>query len=73
MMPLSIYPEWVQRLAGLTPFPHVLAEPASFMLGGEAPSAPALAFRLALWLIATALAAHLLFQRAVRSLHVNGG
>jgi ABC-2 type transport system permease protein len=73
MMPLTIYPEWIQRLAALTPFPFILAGPASFLLDGEPPSAPALAWRLALWLIAAALAAHLLFQRAVRSLQVNGG
>ena len=73
MMPLSIYPEWLQRLAALTPFPFVLAGPASAMLGGPAMAIGELVWRLALWTGATALVAHVVFQRAVRALHLNGG
>ena len=51
----------------------LLAGPASFMLGDRSINAAPLAWQLGGWGLAMLLAAHLLFQRAVRSLHVNGG
>jgi ABC-2 type transport system permease protein len=73
MMPLSIYPEWIQHVALWTPFPFVLAGPASFVLGGPQFAATSLAWRLGLWLVVTAAAAYVMFRRGVRALHFNGG
>ncbi len=33
MLPLELYPVFIQRAAAFTPFPTLLAAPASFMLG----------------------------------------
>jgi ABC-2 type transport system permease protein len=71
MLPLAIYPEWMQRVAWLTPFPALLAGPADFMIGGG--DGWWLALRLGGWAIAIALLARALFGRAVRTLTVNGG
>jgi ABC-2 type transport system permease protein len=73
MMPLSIYPDWIQRIAHVTPFPSMLAGPAGFMLGDSSGGVAALVWRLGLWGLVIVVAAHVLFRRAVRSLHVNGG
>jgi ABC-2 type transport system permease protein len=72
MLPLSLYPEWMQRVAHFTPFPSMLAGPAGFLLGGGAPEAWRLARDLGAWGIVIGLLARLLFHRAVRTLHLNG-
>ena len=73
MLPLHLYPEAVQRLATLTPFPVMLAAPASFVFGDGSMSPGALAARLALWGAAIALGMRWTFQRASARLVVNGG
>ena len=73
MLPLTIYPDWMQRVAEYTPFPYLLARPASFVMGGDAGGVWNLTWHLAVWGLVIALAANTLFARAVRSLHVNGG
>jgi viologen exporter family transport system permease protein len=73
MLPLPLYPMWMQRLAGVTPFPTLLAGPAGFMLGPGAGGAWLLARNLGIWSGAIALAAHVLFHRAVKTRQVNGG
>jgi ABC-2 type transport system permease protein len=73
MMPLALYPEWMQRLASATPFPSLLAGPAGFVLDGGAADAPALASTLACWSVVVVSGAQLLFWKAIRTLQVNGG
>jgi len=73
MLPLTLYPEWLQRIAAATPFPALLAGPAAFMLGADADAARSLAWQLGVWSGAIAVAARLLFHRAEQSLQVNGG
>ena len=53
MLPIRLYPPVMQRLAALTPFPDILAGPASFVLDGEAVAARVLVVRLAMWCVAT--------------------
>ena len=53
MLPIRLYPPIMQRLAALTPFPDILAGPASFVLDGEAVAADVLFVRLAVWCVAT--------------------
>jgi len=71
MLPLAIYPEWLQGIAWFTPFPSVLAGPAEFMIGGG--DGWWLALRLCGWAIAIVWLARVLFRRAMRTLQVNGG
>ena len=73
MLPLHLYPEVVQRLAALTPFPALLAAPASFVFGAGLLAPAALAARLALWCVVVALGVRWTFTRAVRVLTINGG
>jgi ABC-2 type transport system permease protein len=73
MLPLTLYPEWMQRLAHLTPFPAMLGGPAGLLVPAAAPDVARLALDLAVWLAVVAIAARTLFQRAVRTLQVSGG
>jgi ABC-2 type transport system permease protein len=73
MLPLSLYPDFVQRLAMLTPFPTMLGGPASFVLGAQAIDPGVLGTQLVLWLSVAALTARAIFRRALKELTVNGG
>jgi ABC-2 type transport system permease protein len=73
MLPLHLYPELVQRLAALTPFPVLLAAPASFVLGAPALARGTLILRLALWCGAIAIGMRWTFRRAAADLMINGG
>jgi ABC-2 type transport system permease protein len=73
MLPIRLYPPIMQRLAALTPFPDILAGPASFVLDGEAVAADVLFVRLAVWCVATTAIVQWMFARARRALTVNGG
>jgi len=73
MLPLELYPLFIQRAAAFTPFPTLLAAPASFMLGTPLVSPGALAGTLVLWGGATAFAVSWMFRRAVSTVTINGG
>jgi ABC-2 type transport system permease protein len=73
MLPLQIYPAWVVALALATPFPALLAGPASFMLASPVLDPVSLVLRLAVWFLAAWVVAHLVLRRATRALQLNGG
>ena len=73
MMPIQLYPSVIQRVAAFTPFPSILAGPASFVLNGQAAAPGLLARNLAAWSIATAVVVGFMFRRAAHALAVNGG
>jgi viologen exporter family transport system permease protein len=73
MLPLELYPRFVQRAAGFTPFPALLAGPASLVLGDHLVTPLALARSLAIWSAVTAVAVSWVFRRATTRLTVNGG
>jgi ABC-2 type transport system permease protein len=73
MLPLDLYPEAVQRGAAFTPFPTVLAGPASFMLQAEGVSSGVLVYGMAFWSSATAFALWWIFRHARTTLAINGG
>jgi ABC-2 type transport system permease protein len=73
MMPLALYPAWMQRVAGLTPFPVILAWPASFMLEGTAVAPQVLAGRLVIWAALTVAIVRWIYMRATSALTLNGG
>ena len=73
-MPLSLYPEWFQRLCEMTPFPAMVSTPLQLFLGQL--SGPQLAWAIAhqaLWSIALVALAHLILNRGVRRLVIQGG
>ena len=73
MLPLELYPELIQRIARVTPFPSLLAGPASFVLGASAITPAGLVRDLFIWSCATALATTWLSRRALSTVTINGG
>ena len=73
LLPLQFYPAFIQRAAAFTPFPSLLAAPASFMLGAPLVSPEALAGALVFWSGATAFTVSWTFRRAVSRVTINGG
>jgi ABC-2 type transport system permease protein len=73
MMPLELYPAFMRRAAVFTPFPSVLAAPASFVLGTNLVTPAALAVHLAIWSGLTAFGVYWIFRRAVSTVTINGG
>ncbi|HEV3140304.1 MAG TPA: ABC-2 family transporter protein [Vicinamibacterales bacterium] len=73
MLPIRLYPSTMQRVAAFTPFPDILAGPASFVLEGESVAPGVLAARLAMWCVVTMVTVQWLWARACRALAVNGG
>ena len=73
MLPIQLYPNVIQRAAALTPFPTVLAGPASFVLPHSANGPSTLAIHLSAWSMVTAGAVWWTFHRAQTTLTINGG
>jgi ABC-2 type transport system permease protein len=73
MLPLGLYPEAMQRIAGLTPFPAILAGPASLVLDGQSVAPAALVANLLIWSVVTTLCVGWMFRRAVERMALNGG
>jgi ABC-2 type transport system permease protein len=73
MLPLDVYPEFIQHAAVFTPFPSLLAAPASFVLGTSLVTPGVLARNLMFWSGATAFAVRWMFRRAISTVTINGG
>ncbi|HKB12878.1 MAG TPA: ABC-2 family transporter protein [Vicinamibacterales bacterium] len=73
MLPLQLYPLFIQRLAAFTPFPVLLGGPASLVLGPGGAGVAELARGLALWSAVIAIAVRWLFRRATATMTINGG
>jgi len=72
MLPLSIYPDWLQSIARATPFAAMLYGPGRLVIGeGDAPTA--LALQLIGWGVLAALVTFLVERRALRRLVIDGG
>jgi ABC-2 type transport system permease protein len=73
MLPLTLYPAFMQRAAALTPFPVMLFRPASLMLGTGFVRPMILAHAVVLWGVVMNAAVQWTYRRAVAGLTVNGG
>ena len=73
MLPLEVYPGVIQRIAAFTPFPALLAGPASFMLSNGSAMPATLARDLAIWSGVTAVGLGWTFRRAATDVTINGG
>jgi ABC-2 type transport system permease protein len=73
MLPLELYPRWLQVVALCTPFPSLLAGPAGLLIHGPDTGAALLALHLLLWGCVLFGLVELLFWRATRALQLNGG
>ena len=73
LLPLTFYPDAFVLVAKLTPFPALLAGPASLATGAPLMSLGVLTLTLAFWASLGWVVAHTMFRRAVKQLYVNGG
>lgn len=73
MLPLTLYPAFMQTAAALTPFPVMLYTPASLMLGTGFVRPLILARDLVLWGAVMAAGVQWTYRRAAAGLTVNGG
>jgi ABC-2 type transport system permease protein len=74
LMPLRFFPEWVQRLASLTPFPHMVNTIVETYLGLlKGPALWQALLLQALWAVILVAAGQLILRRAVRRLVILGG
>jgi ABC-2 type transport system permease protein len=73
LLPLQFYPDAFVTVARLTPFPALLAGPASLAMGTPLMSVGVLALTLAFWAVAAWIIANAFFGRALRRLHIDGG
>jgi ABC-2 type transport system permease protein len=73
MLPLELYPRWLQIVAACTPFPSLLSGPGSFVLHDPGSLALSLGLQLGFWALALFGLVELLFRRAVLALQVGGG
>lgn len=74
LMPLRLYPDWVQSLANWTPFPHMLNTVVEIYLGIlQGPALWQALLMQAVWVIVLVIAGQLLLGTAVRRLVILGG
>jgi ABC-2 type transport system permease protein len=73
MLPLELYPSAIQTAAAWTPFPTMLAGPASFVLQESFAGWRTLVVQLATWSALMSMAVWWAFRRASATLTINGG
>ena len=73
LMPIELYPDWLQNIARVLPFEAALHGPAIAIVRGDMPLALAASARLLGWLVLSWLGLVLLHSRASRSVQLNGG
>jgi ABC-2 type transport system permease protein len=73
ILPLSLYPGWMQRLAHFTPAPAVLYLPAHAGVSGDPSAVLAAAGAIALWAAVAAGVLAWTYARARRALDLGGG
>jgi len=73
ILPLSMYPMWAQKLANLTPFPAMLALPATGALLLDGSLLLNVVGKLILWFVLLSLLALGIFRQCEKNLSINGG
>jgi ABC-2 type transport system permease protein len=73
LLPLDVYPGWLQRVAAWTPFAAMINGPGRMALGFEPLVAARLACELTAWLLVGAVGLRWLSARALRAIDGHGG
>lgn len=73
MLPLDIYPTWLQQIALWSPFSAALYGPGQMVLRFDAVAAAATGTKLLCWIALVVLAIAVMQQRALRALEAHGG
>jgi ABC-2 type transport system permease protein len=73
MLPLTIYPQWIQRIAHFTPFPLILGGRSALALNFNLHHILTLTFSLIIWGIFGFICLLWLYRKGLRILNVEGG
>lgn len=73
MLPLDLFPAWLQRVAAWLPFQATIGDPARLIAGVPGATAAAVLGRQSVWIAALLLLATIVYRQGVRRVNVNGG
>lgn len=73
MMPIALFPDWLQRIAGSLPFTYMFGEPARLMVQFSWAKVGALLSGQALWLVIMFALLYGVYRLGVRRVDSNGG
>lgn len=73
ILPLAIYPVWIQKIAYCTPFPSILGQRSALAIHFSAAGAFQVAASLLVWGVLGLSCLTLLYRRGLRILNVEGG
>lgn len=73
MLPLSIYPLWMQKLALFTPFPAILSNRSHLVIDSAPLAMTHLAITLAFWTAFASLVLYFLYRKGEKILNIEGG
>jgi ABC-type uncharacterized transport system permease subunit len=72
MLPLSLYPSWMQKLAAVTPFPAMVYLPATMVFQPDASGFESVLTRQLFWLVALMLVAIAIHNGARKQIGTRG-
>jgi ABC-2 type transport system permease protein len=73
LLPLELFPDWIAELLRALPFQLLLYAPARLAVSGDLAPLPVALAQLAVTLAAVLVGVRLIYARAERRLHANGG
>lgn len=73
MLPLAVYPQWMQTVAHFTPFPAILGERSALALDFNIHNISILTFTIVGWLAIGLISLVLLYRKGLRILNIEGG
>lgn len=73
MLPLTIYPVWMQTIAQYTPFPVILGGRSALALGFDATKLLSIVATMATWIVLTLTGVIFLYRRGLKILNIQGG
>lgn len=73
MLPLSIYPYWIQKLASFTPFPSILGDRSALALNFNLNAVTSLFMNLTFWAALALTLLFVLYRRGLKILNIEGG
>lgn len=73
MLPLTVYPLWIQNISFFTPFPWILGGRSDLLFNYEvSPILSSLSFLL-FWILVGFITLYILYQKGLKKLNVDGG
>jgi ABC-2 type transport system permease protein len=73
MLPLFVYPKWIQTLASFTPFPAILGERSALAIDFQLSNVLHLVATLSLWAIIGICSLFFLYRKGLKILTIGGG